>query len=357
MGTLQEIFLDCFNGLAEKAASHYDVWEAMVLNLPYAPVAYTRGSLDYQYAYMSSFVDELIDLSVILYQNNRTIGLWPVSLCKKNNVYEFVTNQGPVMPPVFVKNVSERIIKKYDSLCLDAMHKFYESAKSKYKFKSTWQSSVSFLSNEILPQNILWEEKCMLIGAVPHVVHDLYVDLSWPLEKIHANMRKSYRSLIHEGERLWQVEVHDIVDENIFEEFRKLHIDVAGRVTRPKKTWDLQLDAIKNGADFLVTIRDDGQKLRGGGLFETSSTEGCYAVGAYDRTLFDKPVSHVVQWTAIKHLKALGMKYHYIGQRFYIGDESKPSEKELQIAYFKEGFATNVALRVLLKINLEGREC
>ena len=355
MGTLQEIFLDCFNGLAEKAASHCDVWEATVLNLPYAPVAYTRGSLDYQYAYMSSFVDELIDLSVILYQNNRAIGLWPVSLCKKNNVYEFVTNQGPVMPPVFVKNISERIIKKYDNLCLEAMHKFYQLVKNKHTIKSHWQTSVSFLSNEILSQNILWEEKCMLLGAVPRVVHDLYVDLSWTLEKIHANMRKSYRSLIHEGERLWQVEVHDIVDENIFEEFRRLHIDVAGRVTRPKETWDLQLKAIKNGADFLVTLRDSEKRLCGGGLFEASSTEGCYAVGAYDRNLFDKPVSHVVQWTAIKHLKQLGKQWHYVGQRFFDSDIPKPTSKELQIAYFKEGFATNTALRLLLTVDLENK--
>ena len=155
MGTLQEIFWDCFNGLAEKAASHYDVWEAIIINLPYAPVAYTLGSLDYQYAYMSSFADELIDLSVILYQNNRAIGLWPISLCKKGAAYEFVTNQGPVFPPVYVKNVSERIIKKYDSLCLETMHKFYDLVKNKYTIKSTWQTSVSFLSNE----SIRWGDR------------------------------------------------------------------------------------------------------------------------------------------------------------------------------------------------------
>ena len=69
--------------------------------------------------------------------------------------------------------------------------------------------------------------------------------------------------------------------------------------------------------------------------------------------MFDKPVSHVVQWAAIKHLKDMGIKWHYIGQRFYMGDESKPSNKELQIAYFKEGFATNVILRLLIKNDLD----
>ncbi len=353
METLQDFFIDGFGGLAKRAASYVETWEAVVADLPYSPVGYTHESLDYQYAYMSAFVDDLIDLSVILYQNGKAIGVWPVSLRKKDSVYEFATNQGPVMPPVYVKDLSERIIKKYDSLCLEAMQRLYISVEGKYKVKNTWQTSVSFLSCELLSQNILWEEKCMLLGAVPRVVHDLYVDLSWPLEKIHANMRKSYRSLINEGERLWQVEVHDCVDDRLFEEFRNLHIDVAGRVTRPKETWDLQLKAVNKGEDFLVTLRDSGQRMCGGGLFEASKTEGSYAVGAYDRNLFNKPVSHVVQWTAIKHLKQLGKRWHYVGQRFYESDIPVPSTKELQIAYFKEGFATDTALRLLLTVDLK----
>ena len=76
-------------------------------------------------------------------------------------------------------------------------------------------------------------------------------------------------------------------------------------------------------------------------------------MGAEDRTLFDKPVSHVVQWTAIKHLKELGCRWHYVGQRFYPGDVVQPTEKELNIAYFKEGFATDVFLRLSLKITYE----
>lgn len=352
MKKLQQIFVDEFDGLAKSAVSHTDVWETVIAKLPYVSVVYTQGSLNYQYAYMNAFVKDMIDLSVILYQNDKAIGLWPISLCKRDNLYEFVTNQGAVMPPVYVKGTSERIVKKYDTLCLEAMHKFYKCTQSEIMLKDTWQTSISFLSSELLPQNILWEEKCMLLSAVPRVVHDLYVDLSWPLEKIHANMRKSYRSLINEGERLWKIQVHDAADENLFEEFRKLHIAVSGRETRPKNTWDLQRKSVNSCQSFLVTIRDDEQILRGCGLFEASATEGGYSVGAYDRDLFDKPVSHVVQWTAIKHLKELGMRWHYVGQRFYASDMPVPTPKELQIAYFKEGFATTKALRLLLDMDL-----
>ena len=350
---LQQLFVNEFNGLAKLANTCPGTWQEISSSLSYLPVAYTRDSLEYQYAYMSAFVDELIDISVVLYQKDRIIGFWPLSLRKKDGVYEFATNQGAVLPPVYLPTISERLIKKYDSLCLEAMKKLYDSNKDKVSISSKWVTTVSFLASNILSQNILWEQKCMLLGAVPRVLHGLYVDLSREVKDIHGNLRKSYRSLINEGERLWQVEVHDKVSDEVFEEFHQLHIAVSGRVTRPKDTWDLQKRAINGGQDFLVTVRDGEQVLRGGGLFECSSTEGCYAVGAYDRNLFDKPVSHVVQWTAIKHLKETGRRWHYVGQRFYPGDIPSPTPKELQIAYFKEGFATDTVLTLLLSVDLE----
>ena len=87
----------------------------------------------------------------------------------------------------------------------------------------------------------------------------------------------------------------------------------------------------------------------GGGLFSVSRDEGSYSVGVYDRSLFDKPVSHLVQWEAIKHMKAVGLKWYYIGQRFYSGDIVQPTAKEMEISYFKEGFSSNVFVNMTLK--------
>ncbi|MCR5176143.1 MAG: FemAB family protein [Anaerovibrio sp.] len=353
---LQKLFESEFQGMAKLSLGQEAIWDEVLAKVPYVPVGYTRASLEYQHAYMSAFLEELVDFSVIIYQKNRPIGVWPLSLRKKDGVYEFATNQGAVLPPVFVAGTSERLIKKYDTACLDAMKGFYNALKEKISLRSKWKTRVDFLQSELLGQSISWEQKCMLLKAVPRVVHDLYVDLSWPLDKIHGNLRKSYRSLINEGERIWQVEVHDQVSEELFEEFRCLHIAVAGRETRPKITWDFQRKGINEALDFLVTVRDSEQKLCGAGLFEVSRDEGSYAVGAYDRSLFDKPVSHVVQWTAIRHLQELGKRWHYVGQRFYDCDVPVPTPKEMQIAYFKEGFATDTVLRLMLEMDLEEAE-
>ena len=347
---LRRKFLHCFSMdvvLYEQGTSG---WDEVVRELPYIPVAYMRSSLDYQYSYMSAFAESLVDISVLLKQNDRYIGVWPLSLRKQQGTYTFATNQGEVLPPVYKKGVSDRLVRKYDDACLAAMRRFYDAMKDEVPFRAEWESAVSFLPSALSGQNVIWEQKCMLAGARAFVLHDLYVDLSKTEEELHQNLRKSYRSLLHEGERLWRIEVHDRVSDALFDEYRLLHTAVSGRVTRPLETWLLQREAINGGDGFLVTLRDVEQKLIGGGLFEMSPQESCYGVGAYDRNLFDKPVSHIVQWTAIKHLKELGRRWHCVGRRFYPGDVVKPTDKELNIAYFKEGFATDMVLRLLLKV-------
>ena len=351
-GELRQRFAQCFSAEATLYEPGEPAWDDVLQELPYIPVAYSRYSLDYQHCYTRAFAESLIDISVILKQRDRFIGIWPLSLRKRQGLYEFATNQGPVLPPAYKRGISERLIRKYDEVCLAAIKRFYDEMKGEISFRDEWKSAVSFLPDALLSQAVIWDQKCMIAGARASVFHDLYVDLSKTEEELHQNLRKSYRSLLNEGERLWSVKVHDHVDDGLFDEYRLLHKKVSGRVTRPLETWDLQREAINNGGDFLVTLHDSGQRLIGGGLFGASPHEGLYGVGAYDRDLFDKPISHIVQWTAIKHLKELGCRWHYVGQRFYPGDSVRPTEKELSISYFKEGFATDMILRLMLTLSL-----
>lgn len=185
-------------------------------------------------------------------------------------------------------------------------------------------------------------------GASVSISHELYVDLSKSLEEIRRNIRKSYKSLLTLGERLWEIDVIDQENSKVFHEFRKLHYRVAGSVTRSLSTWNLQEQAIVQKQAFLVTLRDEQGDLVGGGLFYRSSSEGLYAVAAYNRELFDKPLGHIVQMRAIETMKKLGLRWYKIGVRPYLGDLSKPTVKELSIGKFKEGFATHVYFCALL---------
>lgn len=80
----------------------------------------------------------------------------------------------------------------------------------------------------------------------------------------------------------------------------------------------------------------------GGGFFQVTRDEGVYAVAAYDRALFDKPLGHAVQYRAVEEMKNRGIRWYKIGARPYPGDQPPPSAKELRIAEFKQGFASHI---------------
>ena len=75
--------------------------------------------------------------------------------------------------------------------------------------------------------------------------------------------------------------------------------------TRSTESWSFQKNAILNSEAFLICLRDDENKLIGAGYFSYTLDQGVYAIAAYDRELFQKPLGHAVQYAAIKELKKL----------------------------------------------------
>jgi len=309
----------------------------------YAPVAYTRAMVDYQMAYMSSPENIFDNLTILLYRNTRAVGIWPLCARCENGVWEIGSNEGPVLPPLLVDDLSEKTEKEILRACLRLIELICRA-----RGISSWEGVQSIRTDG----TDFWHRQIMERGAKVNVTHELYVDLSMDLAKIKASMRKSFRSLVSRGRGLWEVRLFESVSAEVFSEFRDLHRNVAGRSTRSKETWDLQSHAVNAREAFLVVLRENGEAMVGGGLFHVSRTEGLYAVGAYDRALFDQPLGHIVQMTAIEHMKTLGLRWYKLGARPYPGDTQPPSEKELSIAHFKEGFATHVFLSARTRSNV-----
>jgi FemAB family protein len=168
------------------------------------------------------------------------------------------------------------------------------------------------------------------------------------MPEIKAQFRKSYRPLVSSGLRTWRVFEMTGADEPRWQQFRDLHAHVAGRVTRSAQSWEHQYQSICTGDGFLIYLLDGADRMVGGGYFQTSRDEGVYAVAAYDRALFDKPLGHVVQHRAIEVLKERGARWYKIGARPYPGETPVATSKELSIADFKQGFATHFFPRYVL---------
>jgi FemAB family protein len=322
------------------------LWTQTALRLSYLPVTYLSNVIDYQLAYWSGNGVPIEDLSLVLFHDNRPCGLWPLSISTYPNGLRIGSSGGDVEPPLFVADLAARSSKSQSAKCLEVLAQFAAELTI-----SSWESAASFTGDTRLGE---WHDRAMRSGASCTLKHEMYVDLSPELAHIKSTFRKSYKALVTSGSQLWQVCVLDGEGDGIWEEYRLLHLAVAGRTTRSLESWNCQYRAICDGQAFLVYLRDEAGRMVGGGLFHTTKDEALYAVGAYDRDLFDKPLGHVVQYRAIEEMKKRGVRWYKLGARPYPNDHPAPSEKELAIADFKQGFSSHLFPRYVIHHRLPG---
>jgi lipid II:glycine glycyltransferase (peptidoglycan interpeptide bridge formation enzyme) len=95
-----------------------------------------------------------------------------------------------------------------------------------------------------------------------------------------------------------------------------------------------------NRAELLLSYLDES-KLVGASLFLDTGETTTYGVGVYERSLFEKPLSHAPIFMAMLRAKERGQR------RFVIGDvppAKSPQDKEFSIGWFKSGFTGNLTV-------------
>ena len=299
------------------------------------------STIEYYVSYMSEH--KSANVSFVVYSDKEAVGILPLMVHQdEHRKWVLSSNSVEVVEPIFVPTLARKVKKKIErqmAECIYALSKFLEIESCQFTNLEYSQLSDWYL---------FWAEKSNEI----HSTHHLLVDLSLPLEEIRLNFRKSYRPLVTKGLREWKVEVHESLSDETFKRFRLLHAEVSGRSTRVIESWNEQKKQIDSLEAFLVTVSDGQNQMIGAGFFVYASYQGLYGVGAYKRELFDKPISHVVQMKAIETLKKNGVLWYEIGQKHLKADKTSPSDKELSISYFKEGFASVVMARQHLTVKL-----
>ena len=310
-----------------------DNWSKVANVVDYLPVAYSRAMIDYQLSYWQGNGRNIKDLSFVLYWDKQPCAIWPLSLALGEE-NPLGSNGDCILPPIFVSGFSLNSQKKLLTACLDFIDYLSLYLKAKY-----WIGTESY-SNKLGISE--WHQRALCRGAVSSLSYELFIDLEPSLAEIKLGFRKSYKPLINAGVKQWQINILSEQNESVWSEFKALHLEVAGKKTRSDESWQLQHAAMSIKQAFLVYLRDDENRMVGGGFFHITRNEGVYAVGAYDRSLFDKPLGHVVQYRAVEEMKARGLRWYKIGARPYPADKPSPTEKELSIAEFKQGFASHL---------------
>ncbi len=321
-----------------------EAWSEVWLQLRYQAVSAHRTTLLFSQTYLESSGRKFYDLSLILRSDGRAVGLLPLSLEQIGQRWKLGSMGGVVTAPMFVPVLSPRTIKKICTRILNVLQQLVcdLSLDQLYTEQPNWP-----LTDKITSCSE-WHQLLMSVGATIQTRHDLFVDLSRDLASIRSTFRKSYRPLINIAVKTWQVSVMDAENANAqaWDEFKQLHKQVAGRSTRSDNTWELLWRAICAREAFLVKLRNPAdQRLVGAGYFRFTRDEGVYSIGAYDRSLFDKPLGHAVQQRAIEILKSLGVRWYLIGERCYSQSQYAPSAKEVAISEFKQGFSSHLFCR------------
>ena len=299
------------------------------------------NTVKYYVSYFSE--NNSINLSIVLYYDKNAVGIMPL-MAHKNKDGEWIlsSNGVEIIEPIFKKTLTDKIRKKIEKKILDLI---FDLSKQ-LKINRCQFSNIDFFKLS------KWYINLLDLAEETFASHHLLVDLSLSIEKIKSNFRKSFKPLINKGFREWKIEVHEHVTKEQFENFRKLHKLVSGKSTRSVESWNIQRESVNSKESFVITVSDKKNLLVGFGLFVYSKYSGSYAVGVYKRELFNKPLGHSVQMKAIEIFKNKGLSWYEIGNKHLSTDKILPTEKELSISFFKEGFATDVLVRQHLIINL-----
>mgnify|MGYP000144404469 CR=1 FL=1 len=324
-----------FNELTTKSFSRTNYlknniaeWQYVLSLSTYASSEYLISTIHYNNAYLENSED----YSLIIYENNTPVAIWPLTFSAVENKVSLQSNCKFIIPPLFISTASKKVIKKVYQQCLSLLKAFSLHYKQEVKLSYNPQT------------DLLWQRT--LTSYINEIDYQQYlmVNISGSINEIKSTFRKSFKSLINKGERLWKSQLHTQMSDSLLAQFRQFHIDTSGKETRSIETWRIQQTMVNNHEAFYLTLVDDNQCLVGAALFNISPLQASYSVGVYDRSLFDLPLGHVVQLRAIEYMKTLGIKQYLLGNRHHLFEKTPVTEKENSIGFFKEGFSNEIQI-------------
>ncbi len=178
-------------------------------------------------------------------------------------------------------------------------------------------------------------------GKMAAPSYGVMVDLSLPDDQLFAALRSGHRQQVRAGERILTLTHVNAAnpDSEMFDRYRQLHAEVAGRITRPKASWDRMFDLVEAGEGHLILSHFEGQLL-GGTLMLDAAKTSYYSSGAYVRSQADKPLAHYPLFTSFQHARMRGCTQVHVGE--VVPPNLTESAKEMTINNFKLGFSASV---------------
>lgn len=313
-------------------ASRYQLLYDDFIQADEVPWRYVPTWTEYQKAYCQKTLEK--DCSFMLVRNGQALAFCPLFLETHQGCRFFSYALNFQAAPFISRKLSQKQNKKIEKACFDQIDKFareYGALKSMFQLNPV-DMTYSF--------NIL-----MKYGYIDSSIQTAVVELDKDIDKLWAELRKSFKSLINNGKKKFNFTIIDKNNLNydVHERYRKLHHKTAGRVTRAQSTFDLQFEAIKNDQAMLIGLRD-GEQYIAFSYFLHDKNSAYYGSSADDPEYSsDIPLEHCIIWRSIEYYKERGLKFLDLGaQQFCPQIFDHPSQKDLTISFFKRGFGAKI---------------
>jgi hypothetical protein len=166
------------------------------------------------------------------------------------------------------------------------------------------------------------------------------VDLTQPETAIWSRFTENHKRAIKKSARFLRIDLfdHKNISQEVFKEFQSFYFKVAGKVTRPEKTFELLFYYLCHDMGVMGRAVHEGRPV-GYVVAIYYKNDAYYLMGANELDFAICPVGHIVHWKLIQYLKAKGIAHYELGlQQFSSLLHDSPSEKQISISRFKRGF-------------------
>jgi len=273
--------------------------------------------------------------SFFITENKEIVAICPLILENIDGINEFsyggYFNPVPVIKSKITKKFEEKIMK-YIFEEIDNLAKEYNVKRARFRFPVL---DKAFIEKKEIKYNFL-----IKFGYIENSYNSQVIDLKKPIDGLRQEVRHGHDSDIDRACKELTAGVFDKenISEEIFKQYISLHHKAAGRQTRPKITFDLMLEMIKEGNAFLVGAQRNGEFV-GLAHFILYKNNIYYSSGCNDPEYNNFPVAHFIQWSAIEWMNSKGYDFYEIGWR-NTGPTlwDFPDRKQIAIGRFKRGF-------------------
>lgn len=311
----------------------YKDWDNFCLESDDAWFWHTSLWLEYTLNYNPGLKPE--SKSFFVLKDNKIVAICPLILETHDGIKEFSFGGGHGPVPAFAGHLS---LKERHDIGKDVFEHIDKLAEDNNISRTRFRFSVlnkSFIGTSLQKFNFL-----IKFGYIDNSLATQILDVKKPIEELKKDLRHGHRSDVDKAEKIFKVEIFDKsnITDKAFNDYRKLHQKAAGRITRPKITFDIMHELIKSGGAFLAKAERDGKTVAFSYFFVFKNNV-YYGSACTDPDLGNLPASHLIQWKAIKYMQEKGFSFYEIGWQYFGATICDfPSQKEINIARFKKGF-------------------